>query len=255
MTDNFSDNPTTRIFSTEKPPELRAGYERLPEIENQIVECSQLSETEFAEWLAVQDFHSEKFLRAETLICLLNLAHAENLFELENLIAERLFLMCRRRIRKILQDKSFDADFIEETVRDIYAEMIIQNLERTQKSYDFWEVRFYKALTSLVQNHIRKHSAKYRATALFSELSTENEVEFDAGKAEDFSEKIEIRETNKKVLEKMPEDLRKIFILYFRDGETQKTIAERLSVTDRTVRNKLEKINKFLDEWRRRETK
>ncbi|HLM59740.1 MAG TPA: sigma-70 family RNA polymerase sigma factor, partial [Pyrinomonadaceae bacterium] len=244
MTDNLSNKKNQRIFGAEFPPKLNADYERLPEVANQIREVLRLSEAEFANRLAVNDFHSEKFLRAETLICLLSLAHAENLFRIENLIAERLLVVCRNRLRRILRNKSFDENFIEEMMLDIYADIVNQSLGRKHKSYDYWEVRFYKALTALVQNFLRKHSDKYRATALFSELSNEGETAFEEKleSGENFAREFEIKETSKKIVKNLPEDLRKIFILHYSDGETQKTIAEKLDITDRTVRTKLSKI-------------
>lgn len=253
MTDNLSSQTNQRIFGAEIPPKLDGQYARLPEVENQIRQVLMLSAAEFSVRLANNDRESGHFLRAETLICLLCVAHAEDSFHLENLIAERLLLICEKRVRKMLSDKSLDRNFIEESVRDIYAEMAAQIIRRTEKSYDFWEVRFYKTLTTLTYVYLRKHAAKNRATSLFSELSNENEeANFEDGleSGENFSKKLEIKETNKKVLGEMPEDLRKIFILYYRDDETQKTIAAGLHISDRTVRNKLDKINDFLNDWR-----
>ena len=253
MTDNLSSQTYQRIFGAEIPPKLDGQYARLPEVENQIRQVLTLSAAEFSARLANNDRESEYFLRAETLICLLCVAHTEDSFQIENLIAERLLLICEKRIRKMLSDKSFDRNFIEEAIRDIYAEMTAQIISRTEKSYDFWEVRFYKTLTTLTYVYLRKHAAKSRATSLFSELSNENEeANFEDGLegSENFSKKLEIKETNKKVLGEMPEDLRKIFILYYRDDETQKTIAAGLHISDRTVRNKLDKIKDFLNDWR-----
>lgn len=253
MSDNLLENANQRIFGAEIPPKLDGQYVRLPEVENQIRQVLTLSAAEFSARLANNDRESEYFLRAETLVCLLCVAHAEDSFHIENLIAERLLLICEKRIRKMLSDKSLDRHFIEEAVRDIYAEMAAQIIRRTEKSYDFWEVRFYKTLTTLTYIYLRKHAAKRRATALFTELSNEDdETDFETRleSGEDLARKIEIRETSRKVLNAMPEDLRKIFILYYRDDETQKTIAAGLHISDRTVRNKLDKINDFLNDWR-----
>lgn len=252
MTDNFSNKSEERIFRAANAPELNSAYNRAPEIENQIAECFRFSADELASRLKIEDYTSEDFLRPETLVCLLSLARAENLAQFENLISQRLFLLCRRRVRRMLREKFNDADFIEEAAHDIYADMINQCLERTEKSYDFWEVRFYQALTALVQNYLRKHAVKRQATLLFTDLSGDEEREFGEKleDARDFAKDFETKETSKKVLRRMPEDLRKIFILYFREKETQKAIAERLGVSDRTIRNKLEKIEEFLNEWR-----
>lgn len=253
MSDNLLGNANQRIFGAEIPPKLGGQYARLPEVENQITEALILSVAEFSARLANNDRESEYFLRAETMVCLLCVAHAEDSFHTENLIAERLLLICEKRVRKMLPDKSLDRNFIEEAVRDIYAEMAAQIIRRTEKSYDFWEVRFYKTLTTLTYVYLRKHAAKRRATALFTELSNEDdETDFETRleSGEDLAKKIEIRETSRKVLNAMPEDLRKIFILYYRDDETQKTIAAGLNISDRTVRNKLDKIKDFLNDWR-----
>lgn len=256
MTDNFSETLKRRIFSAETAPVISKKYARFPEVETQIETVLRLSEGEFFEHLAINNRASEKFLREETLVCLLSLAHRENLFDIEDRIAERLFPICEKRIRANLKNQSVDRNFIEEAVGDLRLQMLEQFFNRRHESYDFWEARFYKALKALMFAYLRKHSGRHRATRLFSELDGEDGETNYAERLEspqDFAGDLETATTGRKILEKMPEDLRKIFIFYYLDDETQKTIAERLGATDRTVRNKLEKIGEFLSEWRARD--
>lgn len=254
MTDNLSNNSNRRIFGAEAPPKLNADYERLPEIETQIEECLRLSETDFRARLAITDRENENFPREETLVCLLSLAHSENLFQIENPICEKLFASCKKRIEKVLRKDSFDENFIEEAVGDIQLQMLRQIFERTEKSYDFWEARFYKALNALISAYRRKHAEKYRATWAFSELSNdddETDYENRLIDDEDFSAKREKHLASREILAGMPKDLRQIFILYYVEEETQEAIAEAFGITARTVRNKLRKIGESLDAHRK----
>ncbi|MGC2238228.1 MAG: sigma-70 family RNA polymerase sigma factor [Pyrinomonadaceae bacterium] len=253
MTDNLSNNTTQRIFSAETPPKLSANYERLPEIERQIEECLRLSKADFTERLSIIDRQAENFLREETLICLLSLAHSEKLFRIENLICERLFAACEKRIGKVLRNDSFDANFIEDAVGEIRIQMLRQVFERTEKSYDFWEVLFYKALSALISAYRRKHAEKYHATALFSELSNDDGTDYENRLIddEDFFDKKEKLLTSRQILAQMPKDLRQICILYYQDEETQGAIAEILGVTARTVRNKLRHIEELFEAHRK----
>lgn len=253
MTDNFSNNFEQRVFSTETPPAICEKYARLPQVEDQITEVLQLSEDELIERLAVKNRASEKFLREETLVCLLTLAHREKLFRIESIIAEKLFSICEKNVRKSLRDRPFDQDFVEETIGELRWKMLDQFFNRRHESYDFWEKYFYKALKSLLYAHLRKHSGAHLSTDLFSELGgadDETDYESNLESGGNLAKDFEAKETGRKILAKMPEDWRKIFVLYYLDGETQRTIAETLGVTDRTVRNKLEKIGEFLSEWR-----
>jgi len=248
----LSETIKKRIFSVEVPPELK-NYGRLAETESQINEVWQLPETEFLRRLKITDYRNKDFIRAETLACLLNFAHSENLAEIERLIYERLFIVCKNYVRKMGRDKKIvDEDFIEELARDVFAEVYRQVIERRQKCYDYWEVRFYQPLKFIAQSHLQKHATEYDATELFSEKSGENEMPFEETLEtnENFARDLEIRETNRKILAPMTEDLRKIFIFHYRDGETQKKIAEYLGISDRSVRYKLAEIAKFLDQWR-----
>lgn len=250
MTDNLP-NKAQNLFGTKMPPELK-NYGRLPETENQISEVWDLSETEFIRRLKINDFQHKDFIRAETLACLLNFAHSENLSEIERLIYERLFVICKNRIRKTLRDKNYDEDFIEELTHNVFTDVYRQIIERRQRSYDYWEVRFYQSLKFIVQNFLQKHLPAKDATNLFSEKSGKDEIPFEETleTTENFAKNFEIRETNRKILVRMPKDLQKIFILHYRDGETQKRIAESFGISDRTVRNKLVKIAEFLEQWR-----
>lgn len=253
MTDNLSDNSNRRLFRAEVPPKLNAEYERLPHIEKQIEECLMLSEREFLARLAVIDREAEEFLREETLICLLTLAHAENLAQIESLMAQRLSLSYKKRIEKVFRNDSFDQNFIEEAIGDIQYLMLKQIFERTEKSYDFWETRFYKALNALISAYRRKHGEKYRATTLFGERS-DDDGKKDFRKLsvedEDYPGNKEKQLASRQILAKMPKDLQQIFILYYQEKETQEAIAEAFGITTRTVRNKLQRIREFLDTWR-----
>lgn len=251
LTDHFSTNLEQRLFSAETPPKISEKYQRFPAVEKQINEVLQLSEKEFLQRLAINNRESDGFLQEETLVCLLSLAHSENL-SIENQLAERLFALCEKRIRTKLKNQSYSQNFIDEVFGDLRAQMLQQILNRTHESYDFWEARFYKALKSLIYTYLRKHSQNERSTKLFGELFDESEGEFENRLASetDLADEVEIKETNRKILGQMPKDLRIIFLLYYRDGETQKTIAETLGITDRTVRNKLDRISDFLNKWR-----
>lgn len=234
------------------PPALNADYKRSPEIEKQIAECLALSETDFRVRLTVNKFNSADFLKGEILVCLLGLAHEENLFQVRE-IAERLTRICENLVRRFLRAKDTSENFIEEAIGEISAEMLIQILGRTEKSYDFWEVNFYSSLERLTNNYLRKHGAKSRLTDTFSELSNaENVNEFDfESKVEDFGtltveKKLEIKE----ILGKMTDENRQIFIFHRVSGWTQEQIAEVLGITARTVRNRLKIIDEFLKDFR-----
>lgn len=252
MTDNLSTDKNQRIFGAATSPALNADYKRSPEIEKQIAECLALSEADFRVRLAINKFNSANFLKGETLVCLLGLAHKGNLFQVGD-IAERLTQICENLVRKFLRSKDSRENFIEEAIGEISGEMLIQILGRAEKSYDFWEVNFYSSLERLTNNYLRKHGAKSRLTDTFSELSNhENENEFDfENRLEDFGtltieKKLEIKE----ILGKMTGENRQIFIFHLVSGWTQEQIAEILGITARTVRNRLKTIDEFLKAFR-----
>jgi RNA polymerase sigma factor (sigma-70 family) len=253
LTDNFSQNAKRRIFSAECPFQLRENYKRSQLVENQIKEVFQFSENDFSSRLQVKDSNSEKYLKGETLVCLLNLARAESLYHIEDLIGAKLARICENLIRKFLKGKGFGENFIEEAVGALVFEMFTQILERKEKSYDFWEVNFYVSLQRLTNGYLRKHGSKANLTDTFSELSTaenEDEFNFESNLPEyenlTAQEKLEI----KQILIKMSDEHRKIFILYAADGWTQEQIAEVFGFTARTVRNRLRQIDEFLQSFR-----
>jgi RNA polymerase sigma factor (sigma-70 family) len=252
LTDKFSENPKQRIFSAEIPPDLRENYKRLPLIENQIREVLQLSGNDFSARLEIKDASSEKYLKGETLIGLLNIARAENLSHIQDSIAAKLARICENLIRKFLRAKGLSESFIEEAVSAIIGGFFGQILERKEKSYDFWEVNFYVSLQRLTTNYLRKRESKSKLTNTFSELSN---VETDEFNYENNLRKPEILSIEKKIeikeiLMKMPDENRKIFILHRVDGWTQEQIAEVFGITARTVRNRLKQIDEFLQNFR-----
>lgn len=252
MTDNLSNNLNRRIFRSETAPSLGENYRRPPEIENQITEALLFSETEFATRLAVADFKSEKYLKGETLVCLLSAAHSENLFQIKD-IAESLARICERLVRRFLRVKDLGENFIEEAVGEIIAEMFAQILGRGKQSYDFWEVNFYVSVQRLATNFCRKHRSKSNLTDTFSELSNagnEDEFSFEARLEKFETLTIEKKLEVKEILGKMTDENRQIFIFHRVEGWTQEQIAEVFGVTARTVRNRLKFIDNFLSDFR-----
>ena len=256
MTGNLSNKSNQKLFSTENPPKLNADYEREPEIENQLIECLRLSETELAARLAISNFKAENYLKGETLICLLNLARAENQTRIFDSIAEKLAKVSEKIVRNLLRNRNFGENFIEEAVGETIFKMFVQILERTEVSYEFWEKNFYVSLQRLVTNHLRKHGAKAKLTNTFSDLSGgENENEFDfEGSLPKYetltiAEKFELKE----IVGKMSEENRLIFIFHRVEGWTQEEIAAVFNITARTVRNRLKQIDEFLEDFRRGE--
>lgn len=253
MTDNLPKKTEKRIFSAEFPAELNENYRRSPIIENQIKELLCVSEKEFSARLQLKDSRSDNYLKGEILIGLLTLARAENLSRIEDQIAEKLGRICDNLIRKFLKAKGFGENFIEEAVSELTFEMFAQILGRREKSYDFWEVNFFVSLQRLTGGYLRKHGTKARLTATFSELSNaENEDEFNyesnLPEYENLNaqEKLEL----KQILGKMPDEHRKIFLLYRVEKWTQEQIAEIFGFTARTVRSRLTEIGKFLEQFR-----
>lgn len=255
MTVNLSENQKTRIFSADAPPEI--AYERLPEVENQIKECLRLNEAGLAARLATgNNRQSEGFLREETLCCLLFLAHRENLEPIERQAIERLFIRCERRVRKILELRNYDKIFIETATADLQILMLEQIVARREKSYDFWEARFYKTLTTLIGGYLHKHGKKRQATDLFAEMlpdaaaDEEAEADFESNlkslETLTADERVDLQE----VLRKLPDENRKIFIFYYGYEWTQEEIARALGMTARTVRNRLKQIAEFVSPWR-----
>ena len=256
MTDTLSNNKNRKIFVAENPPKLNADYEREAEIENQIIECLRLSEAELAARLAIRNFKAENYLKGETLICLLNLARAENQFQIFDLVAEKLAKVSEKIIRDFLRNSGFDENFIEEAVGETIGKMFVQILERTEKSYEFWEKNFYVSLQRLITNHLRKHGAKANLTKTFSDLSggedDENEIDFEGSLPKDETLTIEEKFEVKEIVGKMSEENRQIFIFHRVEGWTQEQIAVAFGITARTVRNRLKQVDEYLEDFRSR---
>ncbi|CAN5643856.1 hypothetical protein BH20ACI4_BH20ACI4_07870 [soil metagenome] len=253
MTDNLSNNAQTRIFETESPAKLKADYERQPEIENQIKEVLQISKTELAARLAIENFRSPDYLKGEILVCLLDLARVENQPLIYDSVADKLARIGNKIIRKLLRGKGFDENFVEEAVGEIIVEMFVQILGRAEKSYDFWEVCFYNSLEKLTNNYLRKHGAKAKSTDTFSDLSNaenENEFDFESNLPNFENLTIEKRFEVKEILTKLSEEDRKIFIFFHAGDWTQAEIAQFFGVTARTIRNRLTQIDEFLKDFR-----
>ena len=253
MSPNLPNIPSPRLLRAENPPKLHERYTRQPAVEDEIRNCLRLSETELATRLKVTNFRAPEFVKAETLVCLLGLARVENSLRIENLIAAKLAEICDNLGRRFLRSKGLSDNFTEEAVGAATFEMLMQILERNEKSYDFWEVNFYTALQRLLHNYRRKHARESYSTATFSELS-DSAGEFET----DFENTLPSRETftvEKKIgvtqiLAKMTDEQRRIFIYYYVDSWTQPQIAEVFGVTARTVRNRLSDIDKFLQKFR-----
>lgn len=247
MPDNFSNSLKQRIFKAELPPGLKGARERTPEIENQIVECLQFSESELAARLAIADFKLPNYLKGETLICLLGEAYRQDQSHIADMISAKLAKIVEVIAAEYLRKKGFDNFFIEDAIAELIVEMLTQVIGRERDSYDFWEVNFYVALQRLIGGFVKKHETEEKLTATFSELSDgENEDEFENifpnPEKLTIEEKLDIKE----ILGKLPDTHRRIYLWYHVEEWTQEQIADVLGITARTVRTRLKESEELL---------
>ena len=131
-----------------------------------------------------------------------------------------------------------DLDLSEEVVQDLY-----YNLWRNRASMEFHvsvKSYLYKAVSNNCKMHIRN---KGRRSAIEAELASMNPASPE--EPEELLEVKEIREVVKKTLEELPEKPAQIFRMSRYEGLKYREIAERLSISVKTVEANMGKALKI----------
>lgn len=246
--------PLTKLDSSGEP------LTRQPEIEAQIISILALDKHELLRRVAIGSQQSPDYLREETLIYLLREANAARDFETENAVSkvlrERTRNLVYKRIRKTVQN----IDAAEDLTSDVLSEMFA-GFSTPDDRHDFAQARFGLFIKRFTDNLLRKTVKTRKYELLTDSIDETNE--------EGFSIQLEaasrISETDlrdiKKMLNMLPPQIAQAYVLRHYHGwqiesgdPNEETISKFCGVSEKTIRNRLGKAQKFFDERRGKET-
>lgn len=235
------------------PPLQTPGRCREPHVEAQANGCLVAPFGEVLRRVALTDRAAPQFVCEEALVCLLREWNRRGNMEAVSQVAE---VLIKRTARFITQQihvwHSLSPSQQEDCIRDVQMQML-EDFLSDLRGVEFWEVRFWLCLKRRLLNQVQK----YRIAAEH-ELHL-NPSEDDEGHSSDpltnlpatehlpTTQTVEIGEA----LAQLSEQERKAFVLTHYHDWGQQEIAAHLKVTDRTVRNLLQRAEKRLADWRR----
>lgn len=238
-------------------------YQRDSKVNYQIVFALSLTPEKLIECAKLDDSEHPDYFREEVLVYLIREAH---LYQNNNLLDALSEILLRRivvSIRNRLQALGGDA---EQAYDDVIVKLFTRILDFEKQRGDFFQVRFKSALKTVCIDVYRRYNNKrqilYKDQGGESEDSDDVQEErirpvslFASESVLDNPENIILM---REALETLPEPIQTTYILRHKDGWKIETIdpdtpslSEHFKVTPRTIRNRLDKAEKILDNWRK----
>jgi RNA polymerase sigma factor (sigma-70 family) len=231
---------------------LESGkYYREADVERQIRELNGVSTRELLRLAQQSDHTAPDFIKEETLVYFLREAmRSQNPYlasDLHEILTRRAAGKIRRlvSVRKMLSEqRTQDCEY------DIYSQMA-QCLFEVTTATEFWEVHFWQSLQRLTNNIASRYqTAEWREIhPKVFEDGEEDERDFlDEASTVDF-QSIENQNFIQQAICVLPEHERQVFLLTHQYQWNQTQIADKMGVTDRTVRTWLRSAERRLGEW------
>jgi RNA polymerase sigma factor (sigma-70 family) len=228
------------------------GRSREAVVERQIMRLLAAAPNELRHFLQNTDRETPDFVQEETLVYLLRHKIRCGDTQAAGDIAEQLSERSAGFILRLVAVwKSLSDSQREDCIADVTSQMWL-DLFNLSASCEFWEIRFWLCLRRRTLNCIQKYRVlnenEYQPPPVADNEGQETDALERIPASERFSP--ELQALLKDALEALPDKERKVFVLYHLHQWTQDQIAERLDMTDRTVRNVLGRVDKRLAEWR-----
>lgn len=247
MSEQNAENTMTQTLT----PLQIEGRQRELAVETQIRTLQNLTEAEFWRRVRLTDHGHPDFIQEETLVYLLRdrfrKGEARRAGDIAEILVDRTANFLRKQVAAW---KSLTPPHVEDCIAEIYSQMWL-DLFNMASSSEFWEIRFWLCLRrralNIIQRYRQMDTFEYHPSANANENERDDPLESVAA-VEKLSahHRVEIREA----LGLLPDRERTVFVLYHYEDWTQQEIASRLKITDRTVRNALERAEKRLQGWR-----
>ena len=226
------------------------GRTREPEVEAQVRALLRCAPAEFRFRLCLEDRNCAEWAQTETLVALIRILHRCGEDEAAWDIAPILIKRSAGFLHKKLRVWRLNPTQMEDCLQEIQHQMILE-LFNTQAGAEFWEVRFWlcleRRLTDVTRRHQNRADREFSADAPTGDEET---AEAPLARIEDTrglsaQTRMEIREA----LASLTPSERTAFVLYRFEEWSQPEIADYLKVTDRTVRNLLNRAQQRLEQW------
>lgn len=245
MTTNYMQRPAL-------PPLQTEGRFREARIEQQAKTLLNVAPRERWRRAALPDRESEEWVQEETLACLLRVCHRDGDSESAWKFAEILIQRTAGFLARHTAVWRLPLRHAEECIRDAQEQMITELFNLSAKA-EFWEVRFWlclkRRLLNVIQRYKRIADMEFHpddSLADGDERGEDRIASIADKKATPFSTRAEIADA----MAQLKEQERIAFYLFHYEDWGQQDIAERLQVSERTVRNLLARAEKRLAEWR-----
>ena len=227
------------------------GRAREPEVEAQIRAMLRCAPAEFRFRLCLEDRDCIGWAQPETLVGLIRILHRcgedETAWDIVPVLIKRSagFLHKKLNVWRLSPQQK------EECLQEIQHQMALE-LFNAKPGAEFWEVRFWMCLERRLTDIARRHQARAdREVSADAPAGDEETGEAPLARIEDTKSlppqtRVEIQEA----LALLKVDERAAFALYHIEQWSQPEIARHLNVTDRTVRNLLQRAEQRLAQWR-----
>jgi RNA polymerase sigma factor (sigma-70 family) len=201
--------------------------------------------------IAIRDRGAKEWVQEETLVCLLRILHRkgdrEGAWQVAEMLVERVAGFLSRHISLW----HLAPHHAEECARDVQDQLLI-DLFNEKEQAEFYEVRFWLCLKRRLLNVIQRYRRVGETELLSSSLHTSDEDTEDTilRLPDQSALSLQIQAEVVDALATLKVQERAAFVLYHKENWSQIEIAERLQVSERTVRNLLTRAEKRLSEWR-----
>lgn len=234
-------------------PLQTSGRAREVEVELQITQLLGSPSDLFWYRLKAEDRQEEDWIQEETLVYFLRFYHRKSDSNAAWRVAELLIERSAKYIRRqVAVWKSLTQDQQEECIRDVQEQMLL-DLFNDQPNCEFWEVRFWLCLKRRILNRVQKYR-RQREFEVDTAPTHDEDNEYQADRDSRFADTSALTPQQqaeiKAALATLKDNERIAFVLFYYHDWPQQDIANRLGVTDRTVRNLLTKAEARLKTWR-----
>jgi RNA polymerase sigma factor (sigma-70 family) len=235
---------------------LTRRYEREPSVIAQVAEMRALPSPEF--WRRVQftDFQVKDCPRMESLVYFLRefmrAGDEDGSWRIVEALAGRVAREVTRRLSAWKSLASYQRDEAEEAIRTA----LFTEWRSLAPENEFWEVRFGTCLRRKIFDEIDRVSRVRSNETLLDYVGDDEGNKSDPWELirDNMAESPETQAVIADALLRLPSEVRTAFVLYHYEDWTEESIAERLKVTSRTIRNYLRRAGEQLRRWRELET-
>ncbi len=201
--------------------------------------------------VAVTNREAEEWVQEEALVCLLRTyqrrGETDNAWRLAEVLLQRTVPFLNRHISVW----HLPPHYVEECIRDTQ-EQLLNDMFNLSAKAEFWEIRFWlclkRRLLNVIQHYKRITEAEFHPTDTLEdgEQGEDSISRIPDSKSLPLANRALIADA----LAQLKEQERIAFTLFHSEDWGQQEIAERLGVSERTVRNLLTRAEKRLAEWR-----